>query len=172
MRLSTAVQRRRLFRAPRTLLWCSSVLLTLSGTISSVVPTDGVSADKQDEVVAHVSVMPAKKEIFQSTVTGFWKVQSRPADVVSVDAPHDSIVNKVYVRAGETVKQGSPLAGLIAAAAAQEAYRKAQAAVEFANAKLKRMEFLWSKRVISRQTLEQAQIVVRYAQATLWQLLC
>lgn len=148
-------------------MWCSSVLLTLSVTIFPVVPANGVSAGKPDEVVAHVFVKPAKEDVLQSTITGFGKVQSRPADVVSVDAPHDSIVNKVYVRAGETVKQGSPLAGLTLAAAAQEAYRKAQTAVDFANAKLKRMEFLWSKRVISRQTLEQVQSAARDAQATL-----
>jgi RND family efflux transporter MFP subunit len=144
-------------------------LLTLvwGATILFVSPVNGAQAAKQNEVVAYVSVAAAKEEVLQSRTIGFGKVQSRPADVISVDAPIDSIVSKVYVRPGESAKQGSSLVDLTTAATTQDAYHKAQTAVDFANAKLKRMEFLWSKRDITQQALDQAQVASRDAQSTL-----
>lgn len=149
---------RKLFRKP---------LIFAFGAVISIVEATNAAPIAKQEVVAAVSVQPAKDEVLQSTTVGFGKVQARPADVVSVDAPHDSIVNKVYVRAGEIIKQGSPLARLTATATTQEAYRKAQTAADFANAKLKRMQFLWSKRDITLPMLEQAQIAAKDAQTTL-----
>lgn len=142
------------------------VVLALSAVLF-VDTASGATTGKQSEVVASVSVQPLKDEILQSKTVGFGKVQARPADVVSVDAPHDSIVSKVFVRPGEIVKQGNPLAALTATATTQEAYGKAQTAADFANAKLKRMQFLWSKRDITLPKLEQAQIAAKDAQAAL-----
>ena len=123
-------------------------LLTLAwgATILFVSPVNGAQAAKQNEVVAYVSVMAAKEEVLQSRTIGFGKVQSRPADVISVDAPIDSIVSKVYVRPGESAKQGSSLVDLTTAATTQDAYHTAQTAVGFENDKLKRRGFLRTKR--------------------------
>ncbi len=151
----------------RTLRLIGALLVVTAGAISFVDTASGATTGKPMEVVASVSVQPVKDEVLQSTTVGFGKVQARPADVVSVDAPHDSIVSKVFVRPGEMVKQGSPLATLTATATTQEAYGKAQTAVDFANAKLKRMQFLWSKRDIILPKLEQAQIAAKDAQAAL-----
>jgi membrane fusion protein, multidrug efflux system len=144
-------------------LACCALLPMLVAVLVTVTP----AAAQPRAVEAPVLVQPATQRVLQATTVGFGTVQSRPADVVSVTAPHAGIINEVYVRPGETVSQGKPVAELAVAAATQEAYRKAKIAADYAKAKLERMRYLWSKRIITRDALDQAEIAYKNAEAAL-----
>jgi len=118
-------------------------------------------------IVAPVLVEPVREKTLHPSAVAFGKVQSRPADLASVTAPHDGIIGKVYVRTGQSVTRDEPIAQLMVAAAAEEIYQKAKMAADFAKAKLERLRYLWSKKVVTRDTLDQAEIAYKNAQAAL-----
>lgn len=132
-----------------------------------VFPPDPLLAQSAPQVRATVVVRPATVMTFHGKATGFGRVQSEPAKMISVDAPHDGTLLKVYVRAGEAVTAGTPLAELSAAPSTEESYRKAQAAADLAKSTLDREQYLWSHGATTKDKLDQAQAANRDAQATL-----
>lgn len=117
--------------------------------------------------VARVVVAPVKEEELRATTTGFGQVQAQPAKVVSIDAPEAATVSKVFVRPGQTVPQGQPVAELSAAPATRQAYQTAKTALEFARTKLARTQYLWDRGATIKDTLDQAKIAFRDAQANI-----
>lgn len=127
----------------------------------------GAAAAAANGPVARVAVVPVREQELRATTTGFGKVQSEPAKVISLDAPHAAVVTKVFVRAGQSVTQGAAVAEIAAAAATQEAFRNAETALEFARTKLERTQYLWKRGATTKDLLDQAQIAFQNAQAAL-----
>ncbi len=119
------------------------------------------------EPIALVVAEPVRTTELRATTTGFGEVQAQPAKVVSIDAPLAGTVDKVYVRAGQIVRQGSPVAELSASPATEQAFRDAQTAVEFARSKLDRTRLLWKQGATTKDVLDQAEIAFRKAEASL-----
>lgn len=117
--------------------------------------------------VARVVVAPVREQELRATTTGFGQVQAQPAKVVSIAAPEAATITKVFVRPGQTVQQGEPVAELSAAPSTQEAFRKAQTALDFARTKLDRTKYLWKRGATTRDLLDQDQIAFQNAQASL-----
>jgi membrane fusion protein, multidrug efflux system len=144
--------------------------MLLQAAVLSLTVTDGAAAQTSDastEIVAPALVQKVQEKTLTPSVVAYGKAQSRPADVTSITAPHDGIVGKVYVRTGQAVQRNEPIAELMLAAASEEAYQKAKTAADFAKAKLARMRYLWSKKDITRDKIDQAEIAYRDAAAAL-----
>ena len=130
-------------------------------------PAAGKPPLSDPAVVARVVAEPVREEVLQTSTTGFGKVESQPAKVISLDAPHAGTVSKVSVRPGQIVDQGSQVAELAASASTEEAFRKAQTARDFARAKLDRLQFLWKRGATTKDPLDLAEIAFKNAQASL-----
>lgn len=141
-------------------------ILVLAGIGVFPVPV-GAASRSGLEVVARVVAQAARNEELKATTTGFGQVQAQPARVVSIDAPEAATVVKVFVRPGQTVPRGSPVAELSAAPSTEEAFRRAQTALDFARTKLDRTQYLWKQGATTRDLLDQAEVAYRNAQAGL-----
>lgn len=145
----------------------SPVLVCFYASLAFCAPAGGAAAQSGTEVVARIVAEAAQEKVLKATTTGFGKVQSEPAKVISLDAPHAAVVTKVFVRPGQAVPQGSPVAEIAAAAATQEAFRKAETALEFARTKVERTQYLWKRGATTKDLLDQAEIAFKNAEAGL-----
>lgn len=142
--------------------WCAEVLV-----IALLGPAAAAQTAAGTDPVARVSTAPVQEQILRATTTGFGQVQAQPAKVISIAAPEAATIAHVFVRPGQIVKQRSALVELSAAPSTEEAFRKAQTAVDFARTKLTRMQYLWKRGATTKDLLDQAEIAYRNAQASL-----
>ena len=152
--------------------WPSARVLLLIGLSLAATTLTASAAPKTSTAagsgpIARVTVAPVHEQELRATTTGFGQVQAQPAKVMSINAPEAATVVKVFVRPGQTVKQGDPVAQLSPAPSTQEAFRKAQTARDFARTKLERTRYLWKRGATTRDLLDQAEIAYRNAQASL-----
>jgi len=140
--------------------WCVPTLTGLSPALPArAAPVKGV--------IAHVVAAPIRERLLQTTTSGFGKVQSQPAQVLSIDARYAGTMSKVFVRSGQRVERGSPVAELSASAATEEAFHKAQTAEGYARAALGRAETLWKEGAATKVKLDQARVAFNDAKAAL-----
>lgn len=154
----------RVLQQRRSLGGAAIILLALA-TMSFAQMASAAPPTRHNEITAPVVVKPAQYRVLHALVTGYGKVQSQPAKVQSIVAPHDGTVIKVNVRRGQVVAKGEVIAELDTAAATREVFRKAKTAFDFAKSKLDRMRFLFSKGAATRDQLDQAKVAYKDAKA-------
>lgn len=137
--------------------------LTLCAAVCCVAPASksaAASAGKSigPAPVGRVAVAKAQQQKLATTITGFGRVQAQPVKVVAVDAPRAATISKVFVRLGQTVAQGGPIAQLTTSPATGEAFRKAQSAFKFAQGKVQRARTLYKEGAGTKVALDQAQV--------------
>ena len=100
-------------------------------------------------------------------VTVYGVVQADPAGSVTVAAPRAVIVERMMVRAGETVARGQPLVEIAGAPAADLAYAQAADAATFAATDLARVQRLFDERLAANDQLSAARKTLADAQSAL-----
>jgi membrane fusion protein (multidrug efflux system) len=120
-----------------------------------------------DGVVAPVVTIPAAERDLQAVIAGFGKVEPDANGVLAVSVPHNGIVSRVYVHAGQAVIAGAPLLDLAPTPSAHLAYEQARTALELARADLTRTQRLFAEQLATRDQIDKAKSVLRDAEATL-----
>ena len=126
-------------------------------------------ADEEDAAGAGasalVSTLPVQHKSLAENITAYGTVQPDPAEVHSVAMPHEGIVAKVFVRAGQAVKTGEPIVAIENSAGATAQYEQAKAALDYARQDLDRTQSLLKDQLATREQVAQAEKALGTAQS-------
>lgn len=108
------------------------------------------------EATPSVLVQTAKleKRMFDETLTVYGRVQADPKFEVSVSVPQPGLIKRLFVRAGDPVTKGQPLAEFETAPIARLSFQQAQNALDLAKAEAARAEELAQKSIIAQSQLD------------------
>lgn len=158
-----------------------AILLGLAGLgLSSAVPVLRLAslareAAATDQPVAAtgggpsvaVTLAPLRKGSLPRTVTAYGKVETSPSARQTVMAPVAAVVDRVYVKTGEQVVAGAPLARLGPSPATSAAYTQAVVALRAATGQASRTRTLLSQHLATKQQLADAEKAASDAKAAL-----
>jgi len=151
----------------------------LSGFIALAVLAVGVAAlillrhggggeDAADPTpTATVTAARLEKRELQDVVSVYGVVQADPAASATVATPRPAVISRVFVRAGEPVSAGQPLAEIADAPATALAFRQAADAASFAESDLARVQRLYDQHLAANDQLIAARKALADAQAVL-----
>jgi RND family efflux transporter MFP subunit len=150
------------------------ILLALAAVVIAVVaalvlthkPADA-GGDSDVTPTASVTTAPIRSETLQDVTTAYGVVQADPAGSSMVSAPRAVIVNRVMVRAGQSVAAGTPLVEVTSAPGADLAFRQAQDAATFAQGDLARVQRLFDAHLAATDQLGAARKALADAQSAL-----
>lgn len=94
------------------------------------------------------------KKTFDETLTVYGRVQADPKSEVSVSVPQPGLIKRLFVRAGDPVTEGQPLAEFETAPIARLGFQQAQNALDLAKAEAARAEELAQKSIIAKSQLD------------------
>ena len=143
-------------------------LVVIAAVVALVLSRRG--ADKPDEEpnpTAVITTAPVRSQRIEDVVSVYGVVQADPAGAATVAAPRAVIVERMLVRAGQTVARGQPLVELANAPAADLAYAQAADAERFARADLERVKRLYDEKLAASDQLGAATKVLADAQSAL-----
>lgn len=108
------------------------------------------------EVPPSVLVQTARvqKLSFDEALTVYGRVQADPKSEVSVSVPQPGLIKRLFVRTGDPVSQGQPLAEFEIAPIARLSFQQAQNALDLAKADAARAEELAQKSIIPKSQLD------------------
>lgn len=82
------------------------------------------------------------QKTFDETLKAYGRVQADPRSEISVSAPQPGLIKRLFVRAGEPVAEGQPLAEFEIAPIARLSFQQAKNALDLAKAEAARAEEL------------------------------
>ena len=138
---------------PPVLLLCALVLW--SGSTVAEKPSVLIKT-------ARISQQPVSE-----TLTAFGVLEPDPDQVLSLSLPRAGLINRVWVRLGQRVKNGDALLEVITAPDARMQYLQAQSAVDYAQRELERNQRLFEEQLATKGQVDAARKNLEDAQATL-----
>ena len=113
-----------------------------------------VAQDATPTVLVETSTV--QKKSFDETLTVYGRVQADSKSEVSVSVPQPGLIKRLFVRAGDPVIKGQPLAEFETAPIARFSFQQAQNALDLAKAEAARAEELAQKAIIPASQLDVA----------------
>jgi RND family efflux transporter MFP subunit len=101
-----------------------------------------------------VETSKVQEKAFDETLTVYGRVQADPKSEVSVSVPQPGLIKRLFVRTGDPVIQGQPLAEFETAPIARFSFQQAQNALDLAKAEAGRAEELAQKAIIPASQLD------------------
>lgn len=121
------------------------------------------AADSQPALA--VTTVPVQAGAVTPTVPAWGTVQPDPQRVHSLALPRAGVVERLYVRVGQTVAASAPLLEFTTAPNVQQDYAQAASALEFARGTASRSARLFAEQLITRAELDAARRDLADAQA-------
>ncbi len=134
-------------------------------TVIETVPVTACYADDTVSVAVKTSIIV--EESIGETLIAYGTLSPDPDQVLSLSLPHAGLINRVWVRLGQRVKNGDKLLEVVTAPEARMQYQQAQSAVDFANRELKRTQRLLKEQLATKAKVDAARKNLRDANATL-----
>jgi membrane fusion protein (multidrug efflux system) len=138
-----------------------AVSLLLAGCGQSSAGQSGAAVEPS----VAVETKPLAEQTLTDTVGGFGTVTTTEEAIADVSFLHAGQIAQLYVRPGQTVHAGDPLAELTADPAALLSYEKARTTLEFAKRDLERTRALAAQHLATNAQLATAQKAVDDAEA-------
>lgn len=138
-----------------------SLLLSLVLGIAPVVTAADQSASVAVKTTAVVQTG------IGNTITTYGVLEPDPDQVVSLSLPHGGLVNRVWVRLGQRVKQGDKLMEVVTSPESRMQFLQAQSAVEFADGQYQRTQRMFKEQLATRSDLQTAKKTLQDAKSTL-----
>ncbi len=133
--------------------------------IIEIVPVTACYANDTVSVSVKTSIIVEKS--IGKTLIAYGTLNPDPDQVLSLSLPHAGLINRVWVRLGQRVKNGDKLLEVITAPEARMQYQQAQSAVDFANRELKRTQRLLKEQLATKAKVDAARKNLRDANSTL-----
>ena len=119
------------------------------------------------ESTALVSLAPARSISMTQSITAYGTVESSPAHTQELTLQGEVLVERVFVTAGEQVREGAPLVTVRATANARLEIESAKIAVSYARKELDRLTGLLSRNLSTNAEVQAAKQGLAKAQAAL-----
>lgn len=139
-------------------------LLFVGTTIAGLLQCHGIAAEHVQPSVL-VQTAKVEKKTIDETLTVYGRVQADPKSEVSVSVPQPGLIKRLFVRAGDPVTQGQPLAEFETAPIARLSFQQAQNALDLARTEAVRAEELAQKSIIPKSQLDVVRQKLADAQA-------
>jgi RND family efflux transporter MFP subunit len=114
-----------------------------------------------------VETSPIQMKTFTKTLIGYGSAQPDPVSVTSINLPRSGMIARVWVRPGQLVEVGAPLLELDTSPTANVQFQQAQAALEYANSNLRRVEDLFRNQLTTQDQVASARRNLADAEARL-----
>lgn len=129
-------------------------LLAVGLAITVMTTASRVATSQQSPPSVLVQTAKVAKKTFEETLTVYGRVQADPKSEVSVSVPQPGMIKRLFVRAGDPVTEGQPLAEFETAPIARLGFQQAQNALDLAKAEAARAEELAQKSIIAQSQLD------------------
>jgi RND family efflux transporter MFP subunit len=112
------------------------------------------AASQEAHPTVLVQTAKVEKKTIDETLTVYGRVQADPKSEVSVSVPQPGLIKRLFVRAGDPVTKGQPLAEFETSPIARLGFQQAQNALDLAKAEAARAEELAQKSIIAKSQLD------------------
>jgi len=130
---------------------CAAVLGISSMTIPAL--SQAEEAANVDAASAAVETATVTVKQVGESLLAYGVLDPDPDQVLSLSLPHAGLINRVWVRAGQRIKNGDKLLEVVTSPDSRMQYLQAQSAVDFATRELER-----SQRLLKEQLATKAQV--------------
>lgn len=128
-------------------------LLFVGASIAGCLMCHGAASQEAHPTVL-VQTAKVENKTFDETLTVYGRVQADPKSEVSVTVPQPGLIKQLFVRVGDSVTQGQPLAEFETAPIARLSFQQAQHALVLAEAEAARAEELARKGITPKSQLD------------------
>jgi RND family efflux transporter MFP subunit len=148
--------------------WLSAMLCAVAfAPVGQSVAADANARPHDQEPSVLATITPLKKGSLPQTVNAFGTIETGPEGKRTMMAPTSAIVDDIYVRSGEEVRNGAPLIRLGPSPGTAASYAKAQSSLSAAKALVQRVQDLLDQHLATRQQLADAKNSAADAKATI-----
>jgi RND family efflux transporter MFP subunit len=126
-----------------------------------------VLSQADDTASVAVETAPVMQKQIGETLLAYGVLEADPDRVLSLSLPHAGLINRVWVRMGQRVKNGDQLLEVVTSPDSRMQYLQAQSAVDFATRELERNQRLLKEQLATKAQVDAASKALRDAKDAL-----
>jgi membrane fusion protein, multidrug efflux system len=120
-----------------------------------------------DAASVAVETAPVMEKQIGESLLAYGVLDPDPDQVLSLSLPHAGLINRVWVRVGQRIKNGDKLLEVVTSPDSRMQYLQAQSTVDFATRELERNQRLLGEQLATKAQVDAASKALRDAKASL-----